>query len=147
MHCFLATFHQKEYCFECQWWMMRSRHARLDQNIFNHIKWWFQFPLLLSILRVSDWHLKGFTIIGRQLLTCSTHSILFSLHTQKEVLYMPVFSVHHSLDLLSVPVWHAGFALFRKSSHYFVKRIASRPWLVNSKLEFKQNALVNCWIF
>ena len=37
MHCFLATFHQKEYCFKCQWWMMRSRHARLDQNIFNHM--------------------------------------------------------------------------------------------------------------
>ena len=55
MHCFLATFHQKEYCFECQWWMMRSNHARLIQNILNHIKWRFQFPSFLFVLRISDW--------------------------------------------------------------------------------------------
>ena len=60
MHCFLAIFHQKEYCFECQWWMMRSNHARLIQNILNHIKWQFQFPLFLSVLRVSDWLIVGF---------------------------------------------------------------------------------------
>jgi hypothetical protein len=33
---------------------------------------------------------------------------------------------------------------YGKSSRYFVKRIASRPWLANSTSELKQNVLVNC---
>ena len=113
MHCFLATFHQKEYCFECQWWMMRSNHARLIQNILNHIKWRFKFPSFLSILRVPDWLIVGFILIGRQLLYCSTHSNLFSLLASKEVSYLPMFSSLHSMVRLQVPEWHVGFALLR----------------------------------
>ena len=113
MHCFLATFHKKEYCFKCQWWMMRSNHARLIQNTLNHIKWRFQFPSFLSILRVSDWLIVGFVLIGRQLPTCSTHSILSSLLASKEVSYLPVFSSLHSTVWLQVPGWHVGFALLR----------------------------------
>ncbi len=133
MHCFLTTFHQKEYCFGCHWWMMRSRLARLNQKIFNHIKWRFQFSLLLSVLRVSDWHLVGFTLMGRYLLTCSMHSILFSLHAQKKFHICPcslliiqwIFSQFLN-DML-------GSHSYDERSRYFVKRIASRPWLALSK--------------
>ncbi len=96
MHCFLTTSHQKEYCFECQWWMMWSKHARLIQNILNHIKWWFWFPSFLSILRVLDWLIVGFILFGRQLSTCFKHCILFSLLESKEVSHLPVFSSLHS---------------------------------------------------
>ncbi len=115
MHFFLATFHQKEYCFECQWWMMRSNHVRLIQNILNHIKWRLQFPSFLSILWVLDWLIVGFILIGRQLPTCSTHSILFSLLASKEVSYLPVFSSLHSMVWLQVPEWHVGSHSYGKS--------------------------------
>ena len=59
---------------------MIAKHARIHQKILNHIKWRFQFPSLLSILRVLNWHLVGFTLIERQLLTCFTHSILFRVN-------------------------------------------------------------------
>ena len=95
-----GNLYQKEYCFECQWW-----------NILNHIKWQFQFPLFLSVLRVSVWLIVGFILIGRQLPTCSTHSILSSLLASKEVSYLPVFSSLHSTVRLQVPEWHVGFAL------------------------------------
>jgi hypothetical protein len=65
--------------------MMRSNHARLIQNILNHIKWGFQFPSFLSVLRVFDWLIVGFSLIGKQLPTCSMQSILPSLLTSKEV--------------------------------------------------------------
>ncbi len=54
--------------------------CKTQSKIPNHIKWRFHFPSLLSILRVLDWYLAGFTLIGRQLPTCSMHSILFRVN-------------------------------------------------------------------
>jgi hypothetical protein len=58
-------------------------------------------------------YIVGFILIGRQLPTCSTHSILSSLLASKEVSYLPVFSALHSTVRLQVPEWHVGFALLR----------------------------------
>jgi hypothetical protein len=70
-------------------------------------------PSFLSVLRVSDWLIVGIILVGRQLPTCSTQSILFSLLASKEVSYLPVFSSLHSMVQLQVPEWHVGFALLR----------------------------------
>ena len=88
---------------------MRSNHARLIQNILNHIKWQFQFPSFLSVLRVLDWLIVGFIFIGRQLPTCSMQCILSSLLTSKEVSYLPMFSSLHSTVRIQDPEWHVGF--------------------------------------
>jgi hypothetical protein len=58
-------------------------------------------------------YIVGFILIGRQLPTCSTHSILSSLLASKEVSYLPVFSALHSTVRLQVPEWHVGFTLLR----------------------------------
>jgi hypothetical protein len=63
---------QSELCFECQWWMMRSKHillipiilkyqlARAKTKKFHNLP---AFPLLLSVLiRVQDW-LVGFVLM------------------------------------------------------------------------------------
>jgi hypothetical protein len=53
-------------------------------SLSYHIKWRFQFPSFLSILRVSDWLIVGFILIGRQQPTFS--SVVFysvCLHQKK----------------------------------------------------------------
>ncbi len=72
-------------------------------------------PVLFVSFRSKSFGLAycWFSLIGRQLLTCSTHIILFSLLASKEVSYLPVFSSLHSMIRPQVSEWHVGFAFLR----------------------------------
>ncbi len=85
----------------------RKTHSQYTESY----KWRFWFRLHLSGMRVLDWLIVVFICIGRQLPTCSTHSILSSLLISKEVSYLPVLSSLHSTVRLQVPEGHVGFAL------------------------------------
>ena len=57
-------------------WQIKMHTCARQAHKVSHLS---AFPSLLSILIwVQDW-LVGFTLIGRQLPTCSTHSILFGV--------------------------------------------------------------------
>jgi hypothetical protein len=88
------------------------------------------------------------------------HSILFSLHEQKEFHICPCSLLIIQWIFSQFPNDMLGLHSYSKSSCYFVKRIASRPWLVLNKLlqfvsrcwlahskpEFKQDVSVDCQI-
>jgi hypothetical protein len=89
------------------------------QSCKTHLKYTKSYQVAIPVSfvsfrsRVSDWLIVGFILIGRQLPTCSTHSILSSLLASKEVSYLPLFSSLHLTVRLQVPEWHVGFTLLR----------------------------------